>query len=61
MVIVGLPFTESALTPPQRGGSPYGATHVAGSDNAKPVSEDEIALAFSLGKRLAEVAQKLAR
>lgn len=61
MVIVGLPFTEKRLNTTATGGSPYGATHVAGSDNAKPVSEDEAALAFALGKRLAETAQKLAR
>jgi NAD(P)H dehydrogenase (quinone) len=61
MVIVGLPFTEKRLNSTASGGSPYGATHVAGPDNAKPVSEDEAALAFSLGKRLAEVALKLAR
>ncbi|MBL8514983.1 MAG: NAD(P)H:quinone oxidoreductase [Betaproteobacteria bacterium] len=61
MLIVGLPFTEKRLSATRTGGSPYGATHVAGSDNALPLSEDETALAVALGQRLAETAQKLAR
>jgi NAD(P)H dehydrogenase (quinone) len=60
MLIVGIPFTEAALSSTQGGGTPYGASHVAGSRNDRVVSEDEKQLAFALGKRLATTAQKLA-
>ena len=59
MVIVGLPYTESALSTTTTGGTPYGATHVAGLSNDHPISEDEKRLAIALGKRLAEIAIKL--
>jgi NAD(P)H dehydrogenase (quinone) len=61
MVIVGLPFTEGALNATRTGGTPYGASHVAGPTNDRPIAEEEAKLAFALGKRLAEVAGKLAR
>jgi len=61
MVIVGLPFTEPALNATRSGGTPYGASHVAGPTNDRPVTEEEAKLAFALGKRLAQVAGKLAR
>jgi NAD(P)H dehydrogenase (quinone) len=60
MVIVGIPYTEPELNATRSGGSPYGATHVSGTANDRPVSEDEARLAFALGKRLAGVARKLA-
>ena len=60
MVIVGLPYTEPVLTTTTTGGSPYGASHVAGGGNDRPQSEDEKKLAFALGARLATVAAKLA-
>ncbi len=59
MVIVGLPFSEPTLSTTQEGGTPYGASHVAGADGSRPVSDTERALAFALGKRLAGVAAKL--
>jgi len=59
MLLVGIPFTESALSSTQTGGTPYGASHVAGTgDNAK-LSADEMQLARALGKRVAEIAGKL--
>lgn len=61
MVILGLPYTETALNSTQTGGTPYGASHVAGVDNKMPMSADEITLAKALGKRLAIAALKLAR
>lgn len=61
MVIVGIPFTEAALTNTATGGTPYGASHVAGPGAERPVSEDEKRLAVALGRRLADVALKLAR
>ena len=61
MVIVGIPFTEAALTNTATGGTPYGASHVAGPGAERPVSEDEKRLAVALGRRLADVALNLAR
>jgi NAD(P)H dehydrogenase (quinone) len=60
MLIVGLPFTERAVNQTRTGGTPYGATHVSGMA-AQPgvLSEDEIALAQALGKRVADVAAAL--
>ena len=60
MLIVGIPFTEAALNATVEGGTPYGASHVAGMSNDRVVSETEKQLAFALGKRLAAAAQKLA-
>jgi NAD(P)H dehydrogenase (quinone) len=61
MLIVGIPFTEPLLTSTGGGGTPYGASHVSGGMGDKPVHEDEKRLAFALGKRLAQVALKLAQ
>jgi len=60
MLIVGIPYTEPELNATRSGGTPYGATHVSGATNDRPVSDDEARLAFTLGKRLATVAKKLA-
>ena len=60
MLIVGIPFGESGLSSTTGGGTPYGASHVAGAANDRVVSETEKQLAFALGKRLAGLAQKLA-
>jgi len=60
MVIVGLPYTEPDLNATRSGGTPYGATHVAGTANDRAVTDEELRLAFALGKRLAAVARKLA-
>ena len=59
MLIVGLPYTEPDLNSTRSGGTPYGATHVSGTANDRPVTEEEARLAFALGKRLASVAKKL--
>lgn len=60
MVIVGIPFSEPELTATREGGTPYGASHVAGGAGNLPVTESEKKLAFALGKRLAIIAAKLA-
>ncbi|MFC5436737.1 NAD(P)H:quinone oxidoreductase [Rhodanobacter umsongensis] len=60
MLIVGLPYTEPALTSTQSGGTPYGASHVAGAGGDNPISEHERELARALGRRLADVARRLA-
>jgi NAD(P)H dehydrogenase (quinone) len=61
MVIVGVPYTEPELNRTTSGGTPYGASHVAGVHGDRPLSEDERRLCLALGRRLAEVAVKLAR
>jgi NAD(P)H dehydrogenase (quinone) len=59
MLIVGIPYTEPDLNATRSGGTPYGATHVSGTANDRPVNDEETRLAFALGKRLATVARKL--
>jgi NAD(P)H dehydrogenase (quinone) len=60
MVIVGLPYAEPDLHTTRSGGTPYGASHVAGMGNELPVDDAEKRLAMALGRRLAETALKLA-
>ncbi|MAZ40066.1 MAG: NAD(P)H-quinone oxidoreductase [Legionellales bacterium] len=59
MMIVGVPYTEPALVATNTGGTPYGASHVAGSDNNNPISDDEKKIALCLGRRLAKIVQSL--
>lgn len=59
MLMLGIPYTESGLFAIEGGGTPYGATHVAGSNNELPISDNEKALCIAVGKRLAEVSSKL--
>src|SRR6202046_2764356 len=59
MFLVGLPYTERALSSTRSGGTPYGASHVG---SLQPdLTEDEKLLAQALGRRLAELAVRLAR
>jgi len=58
-LIVGIPYTESALNATTSGGTPYGASHVSGLSHDRPISEDERTLARRLGRRVAEIAAKL--
>lgn len=60
MVVLGIPYTEAALSETREGGTPYGASHVSGSDGATTASEAEKSLAIALGRRLATIAKKLA-
>ncbi|MBO9829319.1 NAD(P)H:quinone oxidoreductase [Xanthomonas sp. A2111] len=59
-LIVGIPYTEPLLSSTRSGGTPYGASHVAGADDDPQPSEEEAQLARALGRRLAEIAQRLA-
>jgi len=61
MVIVGLPYSVPELSSTQSGGTPYGASHVGGTMNDKPINADERKLCLALGKRLAETALKLSQ
>ena len=60
MVIVSLPYTEPELLATSTGGTPYGASHVSGSNRDRPISEDERKLCIAHGRHLAEIARKLA-
>ena len=61
MVIVGIPYTEAALSTTTGGGTPYGATHVTWNRKTVDLSDDEKSLARTLGKRVATFAGRLAR
>jgi NAD(P)H dehydrogenase (quinone) len=62
MVIVGLPYTAKGLTRMDEvtGGTPYGATTLAGADGKRQPSENELELARFQGRHVAEIAKKLA-
>lgn len=60
MMVLGIPYTEVALSKTREGGTPYGASHVSGSTGDTTASEHEKMLAIALGKRLAETAKRLA-
>jgi NAD(P)H dehydrogenase (quinone) len=56
MILAGIPYNEPQLLKTQSGGTPYGASHLAGADAKRPLDEDEIALCVALGRRIAELA-----
>jgi NAD(P)H dehydrogenase (quinone) len=60
MIISGLPYSEGELLTTTTGGTPYGASHLAGSDSNLPLSDEEKSLCKAQGKRLAILARKLA-
>lgn len=61
MVIVGVPYSEARLMNMDEitGGTPYGASTLAGADGSRQPSENELAIARFQGRHVAEVAQKL--
>jgi len=59
MLLLGLPFTEPELSGTASGGTPYGASHIAGASGSPQLSETESRLAFAQGKRLANIVLKL--
>jgi len=59
MLILGLPYSEPALSGTSSGGTPYGASHIGGAMDDRPISDDEKKLCIALGRRLAETALKL--
>ena len=61
MLIVGLPYTEPELLTTTSGGTPYGPSHHAGASGDQPITDQERKLCIALGRRLAEIAIKLAR
>ena len=59
MLVLGLPYSETGLFTTTAGGTPYGASHVAGADNNNELTQTERELCFAAGKRLAGIAAKL--
>jgi NAD(P)H dehydrogenase (quinone) len=59
MLLVGLPYSEAALSQTQSGGTPYGPSHVAGSGDDHPITADERTLCIAMGQRLAQTALRL--
>ena len=59
MLLVGLPFTERALHETRSGGTPYGSSHWSGPESRTALDSEEKRLCRALGRRLAEVAQRL--
>jgi len=59
MYLVGIPYTEQALSETRGGGSPYGASHVAGGERTGLLTEQEQSLARALGRRVAQLALRL--
>lgn len=59
MLLLGLPYSERDLIHTTTGGAPYGATHVAGSDSKRPLSDEEKRLCQALGRRLAQTVTAL--
>ncbi len=58
MLISGIPYSEKALNRTSTGGTPYGASHVAGQ-KGKPLSQDEIDACLTLGKRISWLTTRL--
>lgn len=58
-VIAGIPYSETALNTTRSGGTPYGASHVAGAKDDPQLTDDETALARALGRRVAQLALRL--
>ena len=59
MVIMGVPYSEPALISTQSGGTPYGASHVAGAESNIRITDEEKQICMTLGARLAELSLKL--
>ncbi len=59
MLITGIPYSEPALMKTASGGTPYGASHMAGEDGNIPLSDEERELCQALGKRVAKIATQL--
>ena len=59
MLWVGVPYTVPELTSTSSGGSPYGASHVAGADGTREITREERRIAEALGERVGRVAVRL--
>jgi NAD(P)H dehydrogenase (quinone) len=61
MLIVGLPYTETALFETKTGGTPYGVTRLTDDLDATPLSDEERSLSLAIGRRFASTAKKLSQ
>jgi len=59
MLLLGIPYSETDLLHTDAGGTPYGASHLAGTDSKKPLTDAEQRLCRALGKRLAVTTTQL--
>ena len=59
MLLLGLPYSETDLLHTRSGGTPYGPSHLAGSDSKLPLSDEEKRLCHALGRRLAQTTAAL--
>jgi NAD(P)H dehydrogenase (quinone) len=60
MLLLGVPYSETTLLHTTGGGTPYGASHLAGTESKLPLSEDEKRICRTQGRRIAETARRLA-
>lgn len=59
MILAGIPYSQTGLLETRTGGTPYGASHVAGKSGENPVAPIELELCIAQGKRVAELALRL--
>jgi NAD(P)H dehydrogenase (quinone) len=59
MLLMGLPYTLAEINATRSGGTPYGASHLAGVADDQAITDTERTLCIAQGKRLAEIALKL--
>ena len=59
VLLMGLPYTEPALSATRSGGTPCGVSHWAGNDGRQAISDEEKQLAIAQGRRLARLARQL--
>jgi len=61
MIIVGIPYSEQRLFSLETGGgSPYGASSVSGPNADRPPTPNDLEIAKTLGRRVAEIAKRIA-
>ncbi len=61
MMIVGISYGEPAINRTNRGGTPYGVSHISSAAHDQPISADELELAIAPDRRLAISAKALAQ
>jgi NAD(P)H dehydrogenase (quinone) len=63
MIVIGVPYSQQGLLNMKEitGGTPYGATTLAGADGSRQPTENELTIAMFQGKHVAEITAKLCR
>jgi NAD(P)H dehydrogenase (quinone) len=61
MLLTGIPYSETNLLHTRSGGTPYGASHLAGSDSKLPLTDEEKQICRTQGRHLADIAQRLSQ